>query len=172
MIQPALQYLGVSVLVVKALIMNSNPVAFAPLDVVAGNDSAIERSRIELVKSSQSWADLWAEHKLPDAFSPAGAPLRPDPPIVDFDKAVVLAVFGGQQRTVAGYRVVGTDGSGAHAIVRIAPIPVAGSIAMDSEPYLFLMLPKISKTIDVQYGVPGPDGSATWKIIATFAPKK
>lgn len=58
-----------------------------------GGTSQIETARTAVIRTPAEWAALWKEHA-PDA----------KPPVVDFTKAMVLAVFSGMKPT-AGHAV-------------------------------------------------------------------
>lgn len=63
-----------------------------------GNDSEVAESRCEVIGDEEAWASLWREH--------SGVDENPNNlPDVDFEKELVVAVFGGRGFDSAGYRV-------------------------------------------------------------------
>lgn len=61
-----------------------------------GADSAITEKRCEIVTAAEEWSELWAEHMAPELMQP---------PVLDFDKELVVAVFGGQGFNSKGFHV-------------------------------------------------------------------
>ena len=66
-------------------------------EIARGDSSAIQETRVAVVRTPEAWAELWAEH---------GANTLPPPPApeVDFERQMVVAVFLGV-RPCGGYGV-------------------------------------------------------------------
>jgi hypothetical protein len=65
--------------------------------VAKGSRSGVRERKLAVVKSGTEWADLWNLHA-------ALATPRKEPPAVDFQSEMIVAVFAGEKRT-GGYAV-------------------------------------------------------------------
>ena len=102
------------------------PVVGIPfVNIDRGTRSGIREQKLVVSRRAADWRDLWIAHR-------SGAVTPQDPPIVDFEKEMVLAIFLGEKLT-GGYRSeivsVGEDrASGQLRVVWRQFKPPAGAI--------------------------------------------
>jgi hypothetical protein len=80
--------------------------ATKPLVSFSGSRSKINEPSYQLITSAKDWTNLWLRHtgtaaaeKYDDFYNPAGVPE------VNFDKCMVIAVFSGKSKNIAGIEV-------------------------------------------------------------------
>lgn len=101
----------------------------------------VERQFV-VVKNEEEWGNLWARHK--SKVFPA-----PQPPVVDFQREMIIAVFSGEKRT-GGYgieiRKIEEDREKRQLIVsflEIQPPPRSAVIQVFTQPYHLVRLQKL-----------------------------
>jgi len=141
---------------------------------MAGADSLVESPRILIAKSQSGWNEVWQLHRQTAVIGPPGANRVTDPqsdkPAVDFEKNVVLCVFGGQSRNVCGFAVAAAGEVKGKIIVRIQPVPLPNSgTGILQNPYIMLVLPRTKKKMQVQLDqtILGGEG---WRVLGDFGP--
>jgi hypothetical protein len=171
------QSIGLSIyasVVVLLLAQAASTKAYPPLDVITGLDSYVEKPSIELVRDAGTWNDAWQRHKgiTPIGNSPnASFPSIEKPPIVDFTKDEVLVIFGGLA-SQGGYKVVDSELTNKHLVIRIRALPLFGNGGSlpnyKANPYAFVLLKQPNEPIELQIERVSDEGVPTWATIANL----
>jgi hypothetical protein len=124
-------------LLLSTVMLQSSP-AMRVLE--GGAQSFIDSPRTVVARTQSEWEALWKVH----------APSR-DIPKVDFEREMVVAVFGGSRNT-AGYsvQVVGTEEQGSVLVVRYretTPRPAAILAQVVTFPHQIVAIPKYGGTV-------------------------
>jgi len=111
-----------------------------PLRTLAKGTYSGVRERLEVViKTEEAWQVLWQQHI-------AGVEPRPEIPMADFSRQMVVAVFMGEQRTSGGtVEVLEATQEGTALVVQIRETPApAGSVGLPvlTQPFHFALLPR------------------------------
>lgn len=115
-----------------------------PVIIAEGQDSGVTSGRLEVILDSSLLMRVWSDHV--DGISAA-----PAPPVVDFDKDMVIAAFLGTQGT-GGYRIEITQAEerADNIVVNIqTTVPGSGCMVIQTltQAYQFITLPRSSKPV-------------------------
>lgn len=137
-----------------------------PFEVIDKGSVGAPQQKGELViRNEQQWADLWR-----DLHGQRSS--RPAPPVIDFEKEMILAVLMGQQPT-GGYaievtQIVTLSGQVIVKVLQTAPSEGTPVTLMLSSPYCIVKLGRIDKP--VRFEVPAlkksessPDDEDVWR---------
>ncbi|AIE84443.1 hypothetical protein [Fimbriimonas ginsengisoli] len=146
---------------------------FKALGQMTGADSQVESPRVEMVQDNANWARVWRDHRQSTNVVPGiSAPVTdlPDRPVVDFEKNVVLCLFGGQSRNVTGFDIVDVGDEKGTAFVRIRPqiLPQAGASVLQNA-YILIVLPRTKRKMTVELDQSSLGGRG-WRTLASFGP--
>jgi hypothetical protein len=121
-----------------------------PLMTMYGRNSKITKEKVLRVLSAKEWKDLWIEHKLGFA-NPKDVPRDFEFVEFDFDKIMVIAVFGGQGSNQAGYTAYSISDDGRRITIRIDANPYSTGFPGDeTQAWGILVLPQSDKEIVLQ----------------------
>jgi hypothetical protein len=124
---------------------------FAPADVkplvtLYGSDSKITKSRRLRITTAREWAAVWAEHQTGSADGrPTAAALD-----LDFDKVMVIALFGGECSFQDHYSCLSVTERSDRLVIRVDehPFQVAANAALPRlRPWGVFVLPRSDKRI-------------------------
>ena len=111
-------------------------------EIAKGQQCGITTQRLEVIRDSSSFTNLWRSHS--EGFSPA-----PEQPVVDFDQNIVIATFFGEQRTGGhSIAITGVAELAESIVVNVKEtLPGAGCMLTMavSKPYHVVTIPKSSK---------------------------
>jgi hypothetical protein len=147
---------------------------FKVLDVMFGSDAELDATGVHMIENPRQWQEFWTSVEGDAVMSVGGGSNRPnstirDLPRIDFEKNIVLGVFGGALPNVAGYQVIGADGMGEKAFVRIRPVFRNGNAEiLIHNPYLLVLLPRTKKEIEVQMLVPSRSNKPVFRTLQTL----
>lgn len=123
-----------------------------PFVAFSGGDSRIETVRYERIVSDHSWAEVWLGNfgKRPSGkYDFFRNPERV--PDVDFEKCMVIAVFGGKTTNRAGFKAVGITESAEQVTFRFCPKSFQTGGQSDrghtTTPYAFFVVPRSTKPV-------------------------
>ncbi|MCO6044568.1 hypothetical protein NG895_11685 [Aeoliella sp. ICT_H6.2] len=142
------------------------------LVVLSDQDSHVTIAGFGRIDSPQRWTRVWLEHLGldPRYDTPNRAAME-----VDFERCMVVAIFGGTTANTAGYKVASVIETTDSVVVRFeantsqSAGPDGG--AERTTPYAFVVLPKTNKPIVMQQGVRQYIGEPpTWKHVAELPP--
>lgn len=113
-----------------------------PMDVIAqGNHSGIRFERMEIIRSTADFQNLWAAHFAPEV------PLDPLP-AVDFDHDMAVAIFLGEYRTggysVAVKSVTASTGSVSVDVERSSPGAGCMRTQVLTQPFVIVKVPRMA----------------------------
>ncbi len=143
------------------------------LAVLSGNDSHISKKAFQRIESQQAWRKTWLAHlglKADTIYRPTLA--------IDFDRCLVIAVFGGSTTNSCGYRVesVSQDKDGMHLVFSEITYQTAraGGGEDHAAPYAFIVLPKFTKQVVLEQVTHTMTGKTTapTEVARLDAPKK
>jgi hypothetical protein len=144
---------------------NSDAVNSA-LIVLTGNDSRIQHSSYEKVRSVAEWKKTWLSHLGLKEDTIYRTSME-----VDFSRCMVIAVFGGKYVNSCGYRIESVHEDKHSTIVRFDDVsyqtagPNGG--ADQVTPYAFIVLPKSEKPVVLEKNMQRYKGeSPEWKKVA------
>lgn len=177
----------VAVLIVAALALSA--VAFVqepqdprqlpkPLVTFRGEFSKVDETRYLRVTDAETWATLWCEHTGQQAQKRGYGWYynQQQVPIVDFERCMVVAVFGGKCGNTAGYRVEQVlDGDRwtlryhANSYQTTVIDPANAKAKPPSTPFGMFVLPKTDKKVALEENVQGMIGRPPkWRLQATL----
>ena len=141
---------------------------FEPIAYQSGGETWFDGIASFVLTDAGDWARVWDRHIQNESIGDLSHVGNLNPaPAVDFDHAVVVALFTGTMPGVVGYQLVGGFAVGRQATLRLAPVvdpqPVA-RVAVP-RPWAFIVLPRTRWTIDVQ--MPKGDG---WNTVVRVKP--
>lgn len=143
--------------------------AYAPVSADSGGETWYDGSGIFYCPDANTWRQVWDTHIRNEAIGNVGnvGNLNP-PPAVDFKKNVVVAIFMGPARGIAGYRVAGGFKLGQEAVIRLAPVAVNSSAANVAipRPWAFLVIQRSNSNVTIQ--MPRNNG---WVTLTKIQPK-
>jgi hypothetical protein len=147
---------------------------FTAIGQMTGADSQVEIPRIDLVQDQNAWVQAWKDHRQATTVSLPGVqnPIQDvtDRPRVDFEKNVVLCLFGGQSRNVSGFELADVGDEKGVAYVRIRPIVLpSGGAGLLQNAYMMLVLPRTKRKLTVQIDQ-SQLGGRGWRTLANFGP--
>ncbi|MCB9895778.1 MAG: hypothetical protein H6839_15130 [Planctomycetes bacterium] len=141
--------------------------AFKVVREWTGADSEITERRCEIVTDNKAWSALWMEHTINPADDPVNPPKLPD---VDFDKEMIVAVFGGSGWNSRGYHVVELLEGETTLTVRVDETTYQTVNGADKvTPYGIFVLPATRLQMVVEENVQSlKHESPTWKTIGEY----
>ena len=124
---------------------------FGVLRKWTGADSEIVEARCEVLSDKEAWSALWMEHTINPMDDPIDPPKLPD---VDFDKELVVAVFGGQGFNSKGYFVEEILNARSGWVIRVDETTYQTVNGADNvSPYGIWVVPKDGGSIVVEENV-------------------
>jgi len=121
-----------------------------PYVVLTGSDSAVQKAECLRITSDADWQALWVRHVAQLGRIKAGRPGAPRPQ-VDFQRCMVVAVFGGATWNTEGLRVVSTAETGGEIVIGSDWLSYQTMETADKvTPYAFIVMPASPKPILVQ----------------------
>lgn len=139
--------------------------AYQPVAATSGGETWYDGTGVFLCPDATTWRQVWDAHIKNEALGNANVGNLDPPPTVDFKKNVLVAMFAGPSRGIAGYRVGGSFQLGREAVVRLVPVVVNQSVAVP-RPWVFLVLKRSNVTVTVQT----PNGD-TWVTVTKVKPE-
>jgi hypothetical protein len=137
----------------------------------AGSYSAITEDEVTLVTNAKAWEALWTRHRGDRLEENANG--WPEIPAIDFDRCMVLAMFGGESWNCNGYTVIQRATDRRRMLVRVDAMtfqtagPDGGGKRVT--PYGIFVLPRTSLPIIVERDTQGLlAGPRIWKEVARF----
>jgi hypothetical protein len=121
-----------------------------PYVVITGSDSAVQQPECRRIVTDAAWEALWDRHVAQEQRIKAGRPEAPRP-AVDFQRCLLIAVFGGSTWNTEGLKVVDTVGKGDEIVVGTDWLSYQTTRAGDqTPPFAFIVMPRSPKPILVQ----------------------
>ncbi|MBZ0137935.1 MAG: hypothetical protein K8I27_16385 [Planctomycetes bacterium] len=138
--------------------------AFRVLRKWEGADSEVVDKSCVVVSDKDAWSALWMAHTINPMDDPVNPPKLPE---VDFEKELIVAVFGGQSVNSRGYFVQEILNARNGWVIRVDETTYqTANKADDVTPYGIWVLPKDSGSIAVEENVQGlKDAGPVWKPI-------
>lgn len=135
---------------------------FAPAAFQSGGETWFDGTGMFVLTDMPAWERVWDRHIQNESIGDLSRVGNLNPaPAVDFDKAVVVAMFAGTSPGIVGYRLASGFTFGRQATVRLAPIvdPSPNARVAVPRPWVFMVLPRTKSSVDIQ--VPKADGWGT-----------
>lgn len=116
------------------------------LAVITGSDSRVSKALYRRIASAPDWRRTWLEHLglTEDTIFRTGME-------IDFDRCIVVAVFGGDSFNTCGYKIEAVHENENTIVVRFCIIGYQtagpGGGAQHVMPYAFVLLPKTKKAV-------------------------
>jgi len=111
-----------------------------------GSNSGIAEPRKVVIRSQDSWNQLWQEHSQGQSFSSI-------PPVVDFNQYDVVAIFAGTSPGLSGIHIDHTETTLDRVIVYYKEEPLIsapGVTSVANRPYHLLLIPKTTLPVIFQ----------------------
>lgn len=157
------------ILAMQAILLAQSDPNFRVVDVVSGEDMQQPLTGVRIAQNPQQWNELWLAIR-GDVAATTGQRFRPlsNAPRVDFDRNVVVGVFGANMRNVLGFQVVDWSGKGKKAVVRLRPVynRAGGVVSAVQNPYAVMILTRSKLETDIQM-LMVVDNRSAYKTIAT-----
>jgi hypothetical protein len=136
------------------------------LMVLTGNDSKIVKPAYQRVRSAAEWKRTWLSHlgfKSDTIYRPAME--------VDFNRCMVIAVFGGKYVNSCGYRIESVIENKISILIRFDDISYGTAGGADRvTPYAFVVLPKTDKPVVLEKNMQRYKGEPPeWKEVARLS---
>lgn len=153
---------------------DKSSVTDSAIAVLSGNDSHISKPTFRRVESAAEWKKTWLDHlghKEDTIYRPAME--------IDFNRCIVVAIFGGKTTNSCGYRVESVRENDNEILTRITGIryqtagPNGG--ADSATPYCFIVLPKSEKPIvleETTYSMNAKDAAVSREVARLNAAEK
>ncbi|MCA9285991.1 MAG: hypothetical protein KDA22_12280 [Phycisphaerales bacterium] len=134
-----------------------------------GARSAIEQPRVERIADPERWVAVWKEHR-GDGIE-KNARNWPVWPEVDFERCMVLCIFGGRSTNTDGWNIESVADRGADLLVRYDAMTFQTASfggepdhGASTSPYGIFVLPRSAKPIVMEENVQGLIGRPpVWK---------
>ncbi len=135
--------------------------AYQPVAVNSGGETWYDGTGVFLCPDAATWRQVWDAHIKNEAIGNSNLGNLNPPPAVDFKKNIVVALFAGPTRGIAGYQVSGGFQLGQQAVLRLTPVVVTASAATVAipRPWVFLVLKRSNVAVNIQ--TPSGDGWVT-----------
>lgn len=143
-------------LTIAAILLASQ--AVTPVVTWTGPDSKITEARKRLVRNDVDWLALWAEHRgqrwsLHDGRSGDSAHVALAAPRIDFERYMVVAVFGGTKTGIEGMVVEKIEDEEKRQVLVLADL-THRSTTFVAHPYAFFLIPKTDKAVIIREVLP------------------
>jgi hypothetical protein len=120
----------------------------------AGPISAVTERSAHRIMTANEWKSLWTQHlgsKL--ERGPDGQPLIPE---IDFSRCMVMAIFGGPDRNVLGYKIRETLEAAQMIRLRYETVRMAsdGAEPQPTSAFGIFVIPRSLKRVEIQEAVP------------------
>jgi hypothetical protein len=143
--------------------------ANSALMVLTGNDSKIVKTAYQRVRSAAEWKRTWLGHlglQSDTIYRPAME--------VDFNRCMVIAVFGGKYVNSCGYRIESVTEDKNSIVIRFDDVSYQTAGADGSAdrvtPYAFVVLPKSEKPVVLEKDEQSYKGHPPeWKEVARLS---
>jgi hypothetical protein len=124
-----------------------------PLATMWGRNSKIKHRKLVRITTAKDWQSLWFEHKTGSA-KPKIVPIDLELLEVDFDKAMVIAVFEGEGVNCRGYSSHSISEVEGKFLIRLrAHTYQSGGDDSGTQAWGILVLPRSSKEVILQHDV-------------------
>jgi len=142
--------------------------AYRPSGIDSGGETWFDGNGIYLCEDAASWRQVWDTHIRNESIGNTTIRNLNPPPVVDFKKNVLVALFAGPTPSVLGYQVASSFKLGNEAVVRLVPVISNSNTAKVAipRPWVFLVLKRSNVTVTVQT----PNGKG-WTTVTKVKPE-
>ena len=124
-----------------------------PYVVLSGNDSGVQEPECRRIVTDLEWQALWDRHVAQEQRIKAGRPPAPKPE-VDFQRCMVLAVFGGSTWNTEGLEVVSAADKPDEIVIGVDWLSYQSMGDADKvTPFAFIVMPLSRKPVLLQVDI-------------------
>lgn len=121
-----------------------------PYVVLSGSDSAVQKVECQRITADSEWQALWDRHVAQTQRTKAGRSMAPRPE-VDFERCMVIAVFGGPTCNTTGLKVISISDKGSEIVIGVDWLSYQTMEDTDRvTPFGFIVMPRSKKPILLQ----------------------